>query len=208
MHRDVYDSGYGNRAQLLGAKEKDQDVRTRLDELRKRRDELLARHQSLKEKLDAFKAQWRQQVSRDLLDATKRRQEFEQAKVKADVMNQHSTLRAPADAIVLNVAKFAPGSMIRESEPLFTMVPMTSKLEAEVSIQTKDISWVAAGNRVQIKLESLPFQKYGSLVGTLRTVSADVVMQPAGQIPGPQLNGAVGGSQQPGEQRAGRNFSQ
>ena len=43
-------------------------------------------------------------------------------------------LTAPADAIVLDVAQRSVGSVMKEAEPLYTLVPLDSPLEAEVLV--------------------------------------------------------------------------
>lgn len=171
-------TGTGSRLRYLEAHDRVLSVRARIDDVTQSQRELTERAGAARERRDAFQAQWRQQVSRDLLDVTRQHQEVEQTRVKADIQHGFSELTAPEDAVVLSVGKFAPGSVARETEPLMTLVPLRSRLEAEVTIQTRDISWVAEGNAVQIKLEALPFQKFGSLSGTLRMVSADVVQAP------------------------------
>lgn len=45
---------------------------------------------------------------------------------------------------------------------------------AEVRIRHDDIGFVEAGQRVKLKLAAYPFQKYGMLEGTVRTIAPDV----------------------------------
>ncbi len=46
-------------------------------------------------------------------------------------------------------------------------------LEAEVSIDAKDIGFVSADAVARIKLDAYPFQKHGTLEGVVRTISED-----------------------------------
>jgi hemolysin D len=48
---------------------------------------------------------------------------------------------------------------------------------AEVSIENKDIGFVAVDQPVRVKLMAYEFQKYGMLEGTVRNVSADSAVQ-------------------------------
>jgi hemolysin D len=45
---------------------------------------------------------------------------------------------------------------------------------AEVRIRHDDIGFVEAGQRVKLKLAAYPFQKYGMIEGTVRTIAPDV----------------------------------
>ena len=80
---------------------------------------------------------------------------------------------APADAIVLEVADRSVGSVVKEAEALYTLVPLDSPLEAEVSVEDRDIGRAATGASVRLKLDAWPFQRHGTLDGRLRTVSQE-----------------------------------
>src|SRR5690606_33023234 len=79
----------------------------------------------------------------------------------------------PADAVVLDVAERSVGSVVREAEPLVTLVPLAAPLEAEVAIDASDIGQVVAGQTARIKLNAYPFQKHGTAEGIVRMVSGD-----------------------------------
>jgi HlyD family secretion protein len=83
-------------------------------------------------------------------------------------------LEAPADAIVLDVAQRSVGSVMKEAEPLYTLVPLNSPLEAEVLVEGRDIGQVKTASLTRVKLEAWPFQKHGTLEGQVRTLSEDV----------------------------------
>ena len=82
-------------------------------------------------------------------------------------------LTAPADAVVLEVAKRSIGSVVREAEPVFTLVPLDVLLEAEVLVKARDIGHVGPEQEARVKLDAFPFQKHGTASGVVRTVSED-----------------------------------
>jgi HlyD family secretion protein len=63
--------------------------------------------------------------------------------------------------------------VVREAEPLLTLVPLDVPLEAEVAIETRDIGFVAQNQQARIKIEAFPFQKHGTVTGLIRTISED-----------------------------------
>jgi HlyD family secretion protein len=81
------------------------------------------------------------------------------------------TLTAPVDAVVLQVAERSIGSVLREAEPLMTLVPLNAPLEAELSVEARDIGRIELGQPVRIKLDAWPYQEHGTLAGSLRMVS-------------------------------------
>ncbi|MGY2930408.1 hypothetical protein ACVWZ6_000010 [Bradyrhizobium sp. GM6.1] len=58
---------------------------------------------------------------------------------KAARRNQVTLLEAPADAIVLDVAQRSVASIMKEAEPLYTLV---SPLEAKVLVEGRDVGKV------------------------------------------------------------------
>ena len=63
---------------------------------------------------------------------------------------------------------------MKEAEPLYTLVPIDSPLEAEVLVEGLDVGQVKTAALTRLKLEPWPFQKHGTLTGRLRTLSEDV----------------------------------
>jgi membrane fusion protein, hemolysin D len=119
----------------------------------------------------AYLAQFREKAAEELVTARRDRDAAARQLEKAARRNAVTILTAPADAIVLEVAQRSVGSVMKEAEPLYTLVPLDSPLEAEVEIDGRDIGHVAPGAEVRLKLEAWPFQKYGTLPGKVRTIS-------------------------------------
>ncbi|AWM88942.1 HlyD family type I secretion periplasmic adaptor subunit [Microvirga sp. 17 mud 1-3] len=108
-----------------------------------------------------------------LVEARGRRDAAAEELKKAELRRNLVSLTAPTDAIVLEVAQRSVGSVIRQAEPLFVLVPSNVPLEAEVSIEPKDIGHIGTGQTARIKFEAFPFQKHGTATGTVRTISHD-----------------------------------
>ena len=67
------------------------------------------------------------------------------------------------------------GAVVQPGTVLLSLVPQDEPLMAEVSIENKDIGFVAPNQRVRVKVAAYQFQKYGMLEGVVKTVSADSV---------------------------------
>src|SRR5262249_57687395 len=79
---------------------------------------------------------------------------------KAVRMNALVVLTAPADGIVLEVAKRSVGSVLQEAEPLVTLVPTSAALIAEVMINSADVGYTKLGDEVAIKVDSFPYPRH------------------------------------------------
>ncbi len=134
----------------------------------------------LEEELERFKAEkagylaeFRQKTAEELVQARRDHDAAAKQLDKAARRNAVTVLAAPADAIVLEVAQRSVGSVMKEAEALYTLVPLDSPLEAEVSVEGLDVGQVETGAEARLKLEAWPFQKHGTLSGKVRTVSDD-----------------------------------
>ena len=65
------------------------------------------------------------------------------------------------------------GEMAVSNRPLLKIIP-NSKLEAEIHVTNKDIGWIKVGMPVEVRVNSFPFTEYGSIKGTLTSISDDV----------------------------------
>jgi len=74
---------------------------------------------------------------------------------------------------VLEIAKLSPGSIVREAETFFTLVPLSAPLEAEVQIDSADVGNIQVGYAAKVKIDAFPFQKHGTLTASVRTLSRD-----------------------------------
>lgn len=78
------------------------------------------------------------------------------------------------------------GSSVNTSVPLLAIVPAGSKLEAQLFSPSRAIGFVQPGQRVLLRYQSFPYQKFGHYEGTVANVSrsaispADLTQQLAG----------------------------
>ena len=121
----------------------------------------------------AYLAEFRQKTAEELVQTQRDHDAAVKQLDKAARRNDVTVLTAPEDAIVLEVAQRSVGSVMKEAEALYTLVPLDSPLEAEVSVEGLDVGHVETGAEVRLKLEAWPFQKHSTLSGRVRTVSDD-----------------------------------
>jgi HlyD family secretion protein len=122
---------------------------------------------------EVFAAEFRRTAYQELVETLPKRNGAAEEFKKAELRLQMIVLHAPADAVVLEMANRTVGSVVREAETMFVLVPRDETLRAEVNIEGRDIGQVAVGQAVRIKFEAFPFQKYGTANGEVRVISQD-----------------------------------
>jgi len=100
---------------------------------------------------------------------------LEQQLIKAQRRKEEVQVTAPRDGIVLEMSPLSKGSIARATEPIVTIVPTDTPMVAEAYISPSGISGVSAGQRVKLKLDAFPFQRYGYLQGSVVSLSPDTV---------------------------------
>jgi HlyD family secretion protein len=131
-------------------------------------------HASLSHQADrtSYIESWR----RDIADAIARnRNELEDATAalaKAGRIQQLIDVTAPIDATVLDAAVRGPGSVLREAEPLFTLLPAQGGMQAIISVKSEDIGYVRTGDAVTLKIDAYNYARHGTLHGHVRAIAA------------------------------------
>ncbi len=174
MRRDLLKQGYGSRILWLEAKRQLSATRRDSTRLTNGLSETGHRLAAAEAQRGAMMAEWRSKDSQELL--TNQREWIKLAEVvaKQERMLKLVQLRAPVDAVVLEIAPRTAGSIIRPAEVLLTLVAVDMPLQAEVNIPARDIGYLRKGDRARIKLDAIPFQRHGTLGGELLTISEDI----------------------------------
>jgi len=104
-----------------------------------------------------------------------KRGQLAQERAKATVREQLTILRAPVSGTVQQLAVHTSGGVVMEAQTLMVIVPREAEVTAEVTIENKDVGFVAAGQAAEIKLETFPFTRYGTIPAAVTRMAADAV---------------------------------
>lgn len=97
--------------------------------------------------------------------------------LKSSQRERLTTLRAPVDGTVQQLAIHTTGGVVTPAQVLLVVVPTQAKVVAEVSLENKDVGFVRAGMPAEIKLETFPYTRYGTVSASVATITADAVME-------------------------------
>lgn len=176
IRRQLQERQTGSRLTWLEARNERLRLRDELATLVDRERESLHELSGTQADRTAFIDEWRRKTAEELVDLNRQRATLTEQLAKAERRRALVTLTAPLDAVVLEVARRSVGSVIREAEPLITLVPADVPLEVEADIPSRDIGLVRVDDTVRVKLDAFPFQRHGTLSGTVRTISADALV--------------------------------
>jgi hemolysin D len=126
---------------------------------------------SLRADREAFVQQWSGALSQELVKA---KGDLDSARLQLEKASRHHDLvrlSAVEPSVVLTLSKVSVGSVLKEGDPLFTMMPLKTPLEAEIRISSRDIGFVREGDRCVIKIDAFNFAEHGTAEGHVRWIS-------------------------------------
>lgn len=181
MQEKLVAQQYGARVKLLEAQEKRLEAERELLLTQNREQEIRRDLAAFDAEKTAFDKGWRQKAMEDLLAVTRERDSIAEQLAKANKRHNLVNLVAPSDGVILDIVKLSPGSIVKEAESFFTIVPLGGALEAEVQINSMDVGYVKVGDAAHLKLDAFPYQKHGSLDAKVRTISEDSFRREQGE---------------------------
>ena len=110
--------------------------------------------------------------------------ELEQERAEAEARREIVVV-APHDGTVTAIHA-VPGAKADTGTPLLSIVPPTSRLEAHLYAPSRSIGFVRTGQRVQLRYQAFPYQRFGHYEGVVAAISR-AALSPA-ELP-PQLAG-------------------
>lgn len=82
-----------------------------------------------------------------------------------------------------------PGQAVQAGQPLMTLLPGDGRLEAELLVPSRAIGFIEPGDRVLLRYQAFPYQKFGHQEGRVAAISRSALS--AGE-----LGGLIGSTQQ------------
>jgi len=173
LRQRLLEGQIGSRLQYLGARAQRLEAEQTLAQARNRREELSHSLAARRADRQGFLDDWQRQLLEEAVRLRGELVRVEESLAKATRMDALTVVTAPVDGVVLDMARRSAGSVLREAEPLVTLVPADAPLIAEITLRSADIGHLRIGDPVVLKIDAFPFQRHGPLHGTLRAVSRE-----------------------------------
>ena len=123
----------------------------------------------------AYIAETRRTLNDRNAQALSKAQQLTQDESKASQREKLTQLTAPVAGTIQQLAVHSVGGVVTAAQPLMIVVPDSARVTAEISIANLDIGFVNAGQQAEVKLETFPYTKYGTVKAKVDMVTADAV---------------------------------
>jgi hemolysin D len=124
---------------------------------------------------EALDAEFRHQLLAKLSETDRRIDQLQQERVKAAQRTELQHLTAPVSGVVQQLAVHTIGGVVTPAQELMKIVPESENLEVEAWILNRDIGFVEEGQAAEVKIETFPFTKYGTIDADVIDVSNDAI---------------------------------
>ncbi|CNI06062.1 hemolysin transport protein [Yersinia frederiksenii] len=101
--------------------------------------------------------------------------QLQQELIKLTEKQRQQTLRAPEAGVIQQLAVHTLGGVVTTAQPLMVLVPENYPLELDVMILNKDVGFVLPGQAVEVKIDSFPYTRFGTLSGEVKHISRDAM---------------------------------
>lgn len=132
-------------------------------------------------------AQYRQQLSE--LPAQRQRARADYSRDLASLEQERVEMRGRGEVAlvapvsgVLATQVFKAGQAVQQGQPIATIIPGDGRLEAELLIPSRAVGFIAPGDRVLLRYQAFPYQKFGHHVGSVARISRSAMV--AGDLGG------------------------
>ncbi len=110
-----------------------------------------------------------------LREARQRAAAAAQELAKAQQRGRRMRLTAPVDGTVQQLAVHTLGGVVTPAQPLMVIVPAHNPLQVEAFVENRDIGFIRAGQAAEVKVETFPYTRYGTLHARVLHVSDDAI---------------------------------
>nr|WP_166474151.1 HlyD family type I secretion periplasmic adaptor subunit [Bradyrhizobium symbiodeficiens]QIO98803.1 HlyD family type I secretion periplasmic adaptor subunit [Bradyrhizobium symbiodeficiens] len=171
MRSNLAESGSGSKLNLYLSQDQRIEMLRQMDSTHNSLLEAKHTLESLMADRNAFIQQWRAQLSQDLVQT---RNNLDNARSSYDKAIKHQDLvrlTAAEPSVVLTMAKLSIGSVLKPGDPFITLMPIGTRLEAEIKLASRDIGFIRPGDRCTIKVDAFNATEHGTAEGKVRWIS-------------------------------------
>lgn len=98
-----------------------------------------------------------------------------QEQIKAGQVLLYTRLTAPVSGTVQQLAVHTVGGVVTAAEKLMLVVPHEDAVLVEAFLPNKDVGFVKKGQEAEIKVETFPYTRYGTLPARIESISEDAI---------------------------------
>ena len=178
MYRQLTGSGAGSRLSLVNARQQLASLNTKLAELQGDRQISLRLRSEAEAKLRSLKSGLRLEENSQIAASVSEEAVINENIKKVRNQLERTSIVSPVNGRISDLRYKAPGGVIAPGAVVTSVVPVNTTLIAEARIPSRDIGFVRTGQKVDIKLQPFDSTIYGSVPGSVLSISPSTVQDP------------------------------
>lgn len=123
----------------------------------------------------AWQAEFLRGITAELTEAEQQAAGLQAEVAKTENKSRLMRLTAPVDGIVQQLVIHTEGGVVTPAQQLMVVVPHDYSAAVEAVLENKDVGFVKQGQRAEIKIETFPFTRYGTIPAEVSFISNDAV---------------------------------
>ncbi|MGI9279582.1 MAG: HlyD family type I secretion periplasmic adaptor subunit [Endozoicomonas sp.] len=173
--------GLVTRVDILGLQRRANELKGELENARLMEPRLASALTEARSRYRSTAIRYRADVQKELQSARERLGRLTEGQVGLKDKVHRTALTAPVSGLVKVVHVNTPGSVVQPGATLIEIVPEGDSLVVEAQVKPSDIAFLRSGQNAQVKLTAYENASYGSLTGSLESISADTLEDDRGQ---------------------------
>jgi len=129
----------------------------------------------IREEIEVFKSSFRERLIAELATNTQGKNTLEAEVSNLKFKQEKRYIVAPVNGYIHLLPVKTTGGVVTTAQPVVTLVPEGTALMVKALVRNRDIGFIREGQECVIKIDTYDFQKYGTIAGTLSTVSPFVL---------------------------------
>ena len=173
LRADAMARGVGTRVAMLDAERSLAEARGRAAAARVGVDQAALSLAEAQQQLAEFEATQRSELTEQLSQANVEYAEVRETIREFDDRVRRSDVVSPLRGIVNALAVNSIGAVVEPGQPLMEIVPVDETVIVQTQIPPSDIGFVHVGQSVTVLIDGFDVSRYGSITGTVETISAN-----------------------------------
>lgn len=134
------------------------------------------------ESLREFESRRRNELVTELAGATAELAQVDEALARLQDRVVRLDVSSPVAGVVNGLQVKTAGAVVEPGAGLLEIVPTDTRLHLEAKIAARDIGHVSVGQKVDIKISSFDFSRFGSVQGRVEQIAANSFADKEGQV--------------------------
>ncbi len=172
MQESLMEKGAISRQEYLQTQHQQYDTIKDMNETRRDIAQAQSDLAEINQKITARNAERREDISKQLDELIGLQAQNNEQIIKLQAQQQRLEIRAPINGMIKGLTANSMGKVVKPGETLFEIVPTDLPMEVEAQVPAHDIGQLHPGQTVRVKITAYDFTRYGTMDGTLKSISA------------------------------------